>query len=299
MKHTPLKSLAYFDVFNHPLNLKELSAICGCSEAEVIEDLSHYLTAKKCFQYKEYYSINNSIKELVDQRLAKENNAQNYFRALPFYTKIIKSFPFVRGVAVSGSLSKGVMYENGDIDYFIIAKKNRLWICRTLLILFKKIFLLNSRKYFCVNYFVDEDNLRIEDKNIFTAIEISHLLPVYNLPIFKQLRSNNSWVDSFFPSFSNSRKVQQFEGNGTFKSFFEWIINCLPADRMDLYFMQLTYKRWSKKFKNFAPEKFELTMRSNRGISKHHPRDFQNKVLGGYKERLHQLNLEDESPVFA
>jgi len=40
-------------------------------------------------------------------------------------------------------------------------------------------------------------------------------------------------------------------------------------------------------------------MRSNRGISKHHPSDFQNKVLTAYKERIEKLNLRHEDSFHA
>src|SRR5690606_3777846 len=87
--------------------------------------------------------------------------------------KLISQFPFVRGVMASGSLSKGYADEKSDIDFFIITIPNRLWIARTLLVLYKRIFLLNSHKFFCVNYFVDEKHLGIEEKNLFTATELA------------------------------------------------------------------------------------------------------------------------------
>ncbi|MBK8679672.1 MAG: hypothetical protein IPN25_13810 [Sphingobacteriales bacterium] len=41
-------------------------------------------------------------------------------------SKFIGSFPFVRGVLLSGSLSKNRLAADGDIDYFIIAQPNAL-----------------------------------------------------------------------------------------------------------------------------------------------------------------------------
>lgn len=50
-----------------------------------------------------------------------------------------------------------------------------------------------------------------------------------------------------------------------------------------------TLNRWRKKFAHFNAEKFELTMRSTVGVSKHHPRDFQSRVLLVYEDKLNQL----------
>lgn len=199
-------------------------------------------------------------------------------------------FPFVRGIAISGSLSKGVMHLDGDIDYFIITAPERLWICRSFLILFKKIFLLNSKKYFCVNYFVDENNLKIIDENIFTAVEITYLLPVFNDKLIQKLKDSNEWTHAYFPQFVHpielaidSSKQKTFKGN-------ELIFKSGLGNNLDLWLMALTFKRWRKKFSHFKEAKFELTMRTNRGISKHHPQDFQNRVLNKLKAKMEQVN---------
>ena len=127
-----LEALAYFDIFNHPLTKQELLSIEQAKIEETEERLQEYSDKKLCYNSSEYFSISSNIKDLVLQRIEKENRAKLYTKKLPFYANIIKSFPFVKGIAISGSLSKGVMHKDGDIDYFIITSKNRLWICRTL-----------------------------------------------------------------------------------------------------------------------------------------------------------------------
>lgn len=204
----------------------------------------------------------------------------------------MSKFPFTRGIAISGSLSKGVMYSDGDIDYFIITAANRLWICRSFLVLFKKIFLLNSKKYFCVNYFVDENNLKIHDQNMFTAVEISYLIPVYNETLINQLKEENSWTKNYFSNFKHPLNFPLKKNKGKKKKGLEIIFKDSFANKIDLWLMKKTFKRWEKKFKGFNKEKFELTMRTNRGVSKHHPQDFQNKVLNELNNKMLQLEKQ-------
>src|SRR4029453_17664939 len=92
---------------------------------------------------------------MIGRRREQEERAASRMNKARRMSRFIGSFPFVRGVMLSGSIDKGVLDEDGDIDYFIITSPGRLWVARTLLILYKKIFLLNSRRDFCVNYFVD------------------------------------------------------------------------------------------------------------------------------------------------
>lgn len=294
MKTEILRSISYFDIFNHPLQKKELANLCLTASSQkedfeaVLEDL---VRSKKCYKQDEFYSLNENITHLINQRSIKEGKANAYFQKLPFYTKLLKSFPFVKGLAISGSLSKNVMYEDGDIDYFVITAPNRLWICRTLLVLFKKVFLLNSKKYFCVNYFIDENNLEIIDKNIFTATEVTFLAPIYNQKLIDELKKKNSWTKNYLPNFKHPLNLTVMEGDSFIKKSMEFPLKGRLGEYLDLFFMKLTYRQWSKKFKHFDAEKFELTMRTNRGISKHHPRDFQNKVLEQLSTRLNQLGI--------
>jgi len=284
-----LKVLAYFDIFDSPLLDKEIVNLTN--ESNLQEDIiKTLLNTQKCYKYNNYYSLKKNVKELVTKRLKKEKEAQKYIKKLPFFVSLISKFPFVRGIAISGSLSKGVMYADGDIDYFIITAANRLWICRSFLIIFKKIFLLNSKKYFCVNYFVDENNLEIHDQNMFTAVEISYLKPVYNEAIINQLKEKNSWIKGYFPNFVHPFNFPLKTNKNNKNKGLESIFTDSFADKFDLWLMKKTFKRWENKFKHFNKEKFELTMRTNRGVSKHHPQDFQNKVLRELDEKM--LNLK-------
>lgn len=264
------------------------------SNDETIHDLVETLCQEKLIYCKDSYcSLQANLDELIQQRVYKEEQAQHYFKRLPFYAKLIRSFPFVRAIGISGSLSKNVMNDDGDIDYFIITKPGRLWVCRTFLVVFKKLFLFDSKKYFCVNYFIDEENLIILEHNIFTAIETKFLLPVYNAKLIGEFKEANNWSNDFVLPFDHPIHVNELKGKSWIGRFFELILKGRLGDRFDLWLMKFTYKRWEKKFKDFNATKFELTMRSNRGVSKHHPRDFQNKVLLAYKKRLDQLNLEE------
>ena len=94
------------------------------------------------------------------------------------------------------------MDEKSDLDFFIITAPKRLWIARTLLVMYKRFFLFNSHKYFCVNYFVDEDHLEIEEKNLFTATELATVIPLYGQVHYTNLLKANPWLKRFFPNYT-------------------------------------------------------------------------------------------------
>jgi hypothetical protein len=52
-----------------------------------------------------------------------------------------------------------------------------------------------------MNYFVDEAQLTIEEKNIYTATEVATLLPLTGAKTFNQFYTANRWVKEFLPNY--------------------------------------------------------------------------------------------------
>ncbi|MEI7977515.1 MAG: nucleotidyltransferase domain-containing protein [Bacteroidota bacterium] len=289
-----IKTLIYFDVFSYPVTFMELKDFMQTpiqDEELLIEDLMQLLKKQLIFSIDDYYTLKND-KKLVIRRLAGNKQAEKHVHKAFKNAKLIGSFPYVRGVGISGSLSKGYMDESGDVDFFIITEPERLWIARTLLILYKKIFLLNSRKYFCVNYFIDTNHLEIQDKNIFTATEILTLIPAYNHNVFKCFIEKNSWAQKHLPNKLPVITNIENASNHFIKSKVEQLLNNKPGSYIDSLFMKLTLKKWKRKFKHIEETDFELAMRTRKYVSKHHPQGFQQKVLLAIEKKTKVFEIE-------
>ncbi|NJM79247.1 MAG: nucleotidyltransferase domain-containing protein [Flavobacterium sp.] len=193
---------------------------------------------------------------------------------------MIRYFPFIEGIAISGSLSKGYFDENSDVDYFIITKPNHLWTCRTFLVLFKKIFLLNSKKYFCMNYFISSEHLEIEEKNIFTATEIATLIPLHGDKIFQDFFEKNNWYQNFIPNKkTNTENLISFK-KSKITAFSEYFYSGFIGKAIEKTSFKLTLYFWKIKFrKKMSSEDFALAFKSSKKVSKHHPSNFQKKVI--------------------
>lgn len=298
-----IRALLYFDIFNHPLSSKEifhLIPVHSISECELMDVLTDLTTHNLIYYHNGYYSLSPSV-ESVKRRLAGELCANTMIKRMQKFSSLISSFPFVKAVTISGSLSKNYMDENSDIDYFIITERNRLWLARTLLILYKKLFLFNSKKNFCVNYFVSEDQMSIPDRNVFTATEVSYLIPVYNYNAYFHFMKVNDWNKGFFPNFPlRGKDLVVKEAYPNIKSVLEKLFSNSIGEKLDTFFFKLTLKRWKKKFKTFDESTFDLRMRSKKNVSKHHPNGFQEKVLSQLQkkitefENMHDISLSNE-----
>ena len=299
---TTLKTILYFSIFNYPVTKEEIFEFSNSANDESLKrELDSLIQEKVIYKIGDYYLKSNNP-ELVEKRLKGNAMAEAVMpKALKMANKI-SSFPYVRGVAISGGLSKGYFDEDGDVDYFIITSHKRLWIARTLLVLYKKVFLLNSKKYFCVNYFISEKHLTIAEKNKFTATELVTLLPTHGKSLFNSFFAENKWVKSYFPNkklFDNLNEVETIKNKGP-KKFLEIVFNTRLGNLVEKLFRRITINKWKSKFGELDREEFEVAMKSTESVSKHHPNNFQKKVIEALNKKYsqvnktHQISLEPE-----
>ena len=197
---TLLKPILYFSLFKYPLTEEEIYSFSEANSIDQIKaELKHLVNNKVIYKIDEFYLTEND-ETLINRRLSGNQMAKDIHQKATKVSSFISKFPYVEGVGISGSLSKGYFDEEGDIDFFIITSPKRLWISRTLLILYKKIFLFNSKKYFCVNYFISSNSLEIEEKNRFTATELTTMLPMFGNKSFYDFYEQNKWVENYLPN---------------------------------------------------------------------------------------------------
>jgi hypothetical protein len=288
-----LKTLLYFDVFKYPLTFNELLSYTQYKKISTVDAHSEIaqLQNKGWVEKSGDFLYLKGQHFVVARRLDGNKLAEKRMTQAKKMSEFIAQFPFVKSVCISGSLSKNYMDEDSDIDFFIIAEPGRLWLCRGLLVLFKKVFLLNSRRHFCINYYVDSANLEIPERNIFTATEITFLLPTYNYLLYNEFRKRNSWTSDFYPNLSNKSLPDLPVKKSITKHFFERILSGAIGERLDALFFKLTLRRWKSKFSYFSKEEFDLNLRSRKHVSKHHPRGYQKIVLDRYQEKLHEFEF--------
>jgi predicted nucleotidyltransferase len=232
-----------------------------------------------------YYFLINGNSSILD-RTKKLKISRRYLKIARFIATLIFYHPYVRSVLVSGSLSKHAYSKKDDIDFFVIAEPGRVWICRTLLMLFKKIFLLNSKKYFCINYFIDSKNLEIPEKNVFTATEIAFLVPVKNRELCKRFFEQNSWVMSFFPNLIFSLDGCKTYSHPVIKSILEKLLNGRHGDKLDTRLLEIYKKRAIKKYRKTVTGDFDINFKNQKEVAKHHPNGFQQIIMDNFNEQI-------------
>ncbi|MDB5149025.1 MAG: hypothetical protein JWQ57_3045 [Mucilaginibacter sp.] len=293
VKENILETLAYFDLFNYPLTRGEVYIFL--KNKYHYEDfdgaLNCLLNEGKIYLFDRFYTLKNDH-YLVVRRNDGNKKAGELIKIAGKIGNILVRFPYVRGIAISGSLSKNFADENSDIDLFIITAKNRLWIARTLMHCFKKLtFLVNKEHLFCMNYYIDEQQLEIVEKSIYTAIEIGTLIPLQGDITFEKFYAANAWTSSFLPNknmrISSAKPIK----NTYLKKLGEWLLNNTAGDAIDSLLMKITAGRWLKKtnMNKVNSHGVIMGMDTNKHFAKPDPKNFQYKLLERYKERVSRL----------
>ena len=293
-KESILKVLVYFDIFRYPLTRKEIGSFLEQPASEEIlgESLDDLLSSSRIFQFCEFYSLRNDV-SLVEIRKKGNATAGGLIKKAEEIAKLLFKFPYVRAIGLSGSVSKYFADENSDIDYFLITKANRLWIARTFLVFFRKNPLLKDRhKYYCMNYFVDEADLVIKEKNIYTATELFTLIPLAGNGSLKKFFEKNSWSYSYFPNRTLPliREDINFK-DPWFKKVTEFLLNNKLGNWLDDYLFKLTAARWQKKEekKKLNVKGERMGLKTNKHFSKPNPVFFHNAFIETYKKRIREI----------
>lgn len=292
-EYAVLQTLAYFEVFQYPLREEELLSFCaepGATPELLSEILQNLHEQGRIYRFGAFFQLKNNA-SWASKRIEYNRRADAVLPRARRMADFIAKFPFVRAVFVSGSLSKHCMRPESDVDFFIVTSPGRLWVARTALVLFKKIFLLNSHKYFCVNYFVDTDHLEVEEKNLFTATESVTLLPMWGADYYDDFCRANAWAWQRFPHCARRSTTDLPPAKtGFFKKVLESLFYGRLGNWIDYKSMQLTVGFWKRKFRHLDTDTFDLALKSRRGVSKHHPLHFQQKVLDRFEENLRGLS---------
>jgi hypothetical protein len=292
-------TLLYYDVFNYPLKAPEVFRFLGTNhvtEAIIEKELVNLRKRGLVYQFGHFFSIQNNEHNAL-RRMRGNDLAEQLLPVAHRQARLIARFPFVRGVMASGSFSKGYMDQKSDLDFFIITEPKRLWIARTLLVFYKRLFLFNSHKYFCVNYFVDTEHLMIEEKNLFTATELATLIPLSGASLYLKLQAANAWVTDMFPNYG-PRPTSGVEDSAQnwFTQLFEKMIDVVAPTRLERFFKNLTLRRWQKIYgSSYSTDDFRVAFKTNDHTSKTHPNHYQKKVEELYTDKVNTFQTHLES----
>lgn len=195
-----LKPLLYADIFDFPLTFEEIYKFLEfeASPGVVKSLLDQAIRDREVIVVDQYYSLAGKP-HLADLRQERFRAAQELWPKALHYGRWIASLPFVRMVAITGSLAvDNPRHSRDDIDYLIVTSPKRLWLCRALIILLVR-YGHRQGVHLCPNYLITEKVILFEENNLYIARELLQMVPIYGQDHYLDLRKKNAWVTDYLP----------------------------------------------------------------------------------------------------
>lgn len=210
LEHAILSALAYSDIFDHPLTLDELHKFLTIPAAR--DDIETCASQMEMVSFKDGYYFLADRPEIIEIRKQREAASRKAFNRAMHYGRIMGKLPFVRMVAMTGSLAMLNLSKNNDMDYMLVAQPGRVWTARAFVLLFGRLVRLVG-DVICPNVIVSEDALEWTVKNLYTAREIAQMIPVSGGDVFQKLRVANLWTLEILPNTHSKANKQQSKQN--------------------------------------------------------------------------------------
>ena len=211
IEQAALRTVAYADVFDYPLHALEVHRYLHGTAAtmEATEAALNRCSAPggALCSRDGFYTLHGreGLIALRDRRAAVANRL---WPAALSYGRFIAGLPFVRMVAVTGSLAWYNVDEGSDIDYLIVTKPGRLWVGRWLIAAVGRAARLDGVRL-CPNYVISTRALALADRNVYTAYEVVRLTPIAGLGMYWRLRRANPWVATYLPNAANPPRAPE------------------------------------------------------------------------------------------
>jgi len=281
-----LETLAYSDIFEHPLRLDELYRYLPfLTEVEclpqTIESLRDQVGEKDGY----YFLAGREI--IVKIREHREAHSQKLFQFASKYGKIIGALPFIRMVALTGSLAVMNSFNDADFDYMLVAASGRVWIARAFALLFNRITRLFGH-VLCPNLIISENTLAWSRHDLYSARELCQMIPVSGLEVYSKLMRVNEWVRDFLPNAIVQTSGVSKESDVWWQKFLELPLRGKIGDQIEHWEMNRKIERFSKQ-DGFGEETI-FSADTCQGNFDHH-RDSTQKM---FEERLNALRIIDE-----
>jgi hypothetical protein len=286
-----LRTVIYSDMFSFPLKAEEIHRFL-IGRSATLEDVQETLCSSEDLTSSldcigGYYLLRAGSASLRG-RLIKEHQASLRWRNLKRRLWLFHCAPFIRMVAITGSLAANSTDADADVDMLLVCRSGRVY---TSLMLFRVLRRLRLFRGYCANYVLDESSLALDDRDIFTARELVQSIPVYGRETYRRLLRANRWATDYFPSgdFENHRSEWLDEPGPAaraIKSTAERFFNLFVGDRLES-----SHYRWNLRFRPSGDNGRRRNIVVKPSRFKGHWVDHRGRILRDFEDRLEGCGL--------
>jgi len=290
-----LRTVLYADLFNFPLNAREIHHFLihdtPTSLEQVTQTLELSAALRPLLDIIDGYVVSGGRDQLVGVRQQREQASAQLWTAAVQYGTWLARLPFVRMVALTGALAMhNAADHDDDLDYILVTAPRRVWLARAFSILLVRLARLQGVKI-CPNYVLAEGALEQDKHDIFIAHEVAQMVPLYGHDLYRRFRDANEWVMEQLP---NTSGAFYQEDEATLSGV--WSVSKSAIERLLGGGLGDWLEKWEyrRKLRRFAPEmqKPHSSAQLDDNHVKGHFNDHGHPVLQRFYQRLEEYDLE-------
>jgi hypothetical protein len=248
LERAVLETVVYSDVFDFPLTSAEVHRWLPlpASRAEVQAALALGPLASLLSTSTPYVVLRGreGLAGVRQRRLTSSHKLQRDARR---YASLIALLPFVRMVALTGSLAVEGSDAGDDIDYLIVTAPRRVWLARTATMLIVRLAALRGVTL-CPNYVLSESALQLPSRDAYTAREMLQMIPLYGADLHRRMLAANDWCRDFLPNAEPLASTAPESGRGWLQRGAELLLGGSLGDRLEDWL----YRRKSRELRGQA-----------------------------------------------
>jgi hypothetical protein len=225
-----VRTVVYASLFDYPVTAAELcESLIGMTATEETIRAWHASSALLDARIGEadgyYFPRGRATLPLTRRR--RETASRRLLAVHGPALSFVANLPFVRMVALSGSLAHLNASRGADVDLFVVTAPGRVWAVTVTTLVAAR--LLGWRRHLCLNYVVSERALDVGPPDLFTANQIIHLRPITGGDVYRRFLSANAFVVDWYPNFRPRAEWPLVPGGWRqrLRPAFEWILDAL------------------------------------------------------------------------
>jgi len=298
LEHAIVQAVAYADVFDYPLTFHEVHRYLvglSASFSAVKDTLENGLLPGHRLTNCQGYVTLPGRESIVETRLRRKALCMQLWPKGVRYGLAIASLPFVRFVAVTGTLAVDNVDQGADIDYLIATVPGRVWLTRFLVLVLVYLARLEGVTV-CPNYVISVGALEQFDHTLFTAHELAQMVPLHGFDVYEELVGVNAWARCLLPNAFTARPgAAQREVGSVLRSLkraAERLLGGKLGDMLERWEMRHKVSRLNQR----ASYRGTCAVVFTPDCCKGHLDDHGERTNKAYAQRLRQVGLED-APV--